>query len=161
MQCIPSSETRIHSSTMRTARSLPHQGVSLSRGCLYPGRPPGQRPPGRNMEPKTETPRRNMELETETPGKNTGPGSQTGSDIIIEIPPPHRTEWQIRVRTLPRPTSFAGGKNVQRRMLTSIVSHLFKWYSLGRGYLPNPPTPLLWRESLQVNKFKQVSSIGH
>ena len=125
MQCIPSSETRIHSSRMRSARSLPHQGVSLSRGCLYPGRPPGQRPPGRNMEPKTETPRRNVELETETLGKNTGPGSQTGSDII-EIPPPPDRMTDTGKNITSSVTSFAGGKNVQRRMLTSIVSHLFK-----------------------------------
>ena len=76
----------MHSNRMRTAHSLPHRGgcdgslnwgVSI-QGGLYPGvsvwgvsvrETPGQRPPGRNMGPDTETLRRNMEPETETPQK--------------------------------------------------------------------------------------------
>ena len=80
-QCSNFLITRIHSSRMRTSRSLPYggslSGGSVSRGmglcpcgCLCSGRPPR-----RNMGPEQKPPRRNM-----------GPGSQTGSDIIQRPP---------------------------------------------------------------------------
>ena len=87
-------ETRIHSSRMRTARSLPYRVEgALSRGVL------SGRPPGRNMWTETETPRRNIGLETGTPWKEHGtrdrkehwtrdrdlPGRNMGSEI--ETPP--------------------------------------------------------------------------
>ena len=93
--CIPYSQnivkTRMHSTGMRTARSLPYGGwVSLIE-TPWTETPPGQRPP------RTETP------QTETP-QTDPPGSQTASDIIQR---PDR----CKNITLPQ-TSFVGSNYI-------------------------------------------------
>ena len=73
-------KTRMHSSRMSSARSLPCRGVSVQRS-LSGG------PPGRNM----------------------GSGSQTGSDIIQRTPPPvNRITHKSKNITLLQ-TSIVGG----------------------------------------------------
>ena len=115
--------TRMHSSRMRTARSLLYrgslsgevsiQGISV-RGDLCPGESLSGRPPGRNMGLEAETPRKkhgtrdrgpqkkHVTRDRDPPRRNMGPGNQTGSDII-QRPHPLLTEWQMRVKTLPCP----------------------------------------------------------
>ena len=104
--------TRIHSSRMRTARSLLYRGVSVWGG-LYPGdlcpeeslsgEISVRKTPGRNMGPEAETPRKkhgtrdrgpqkkHVTRDRDPPRRNMGPGNQTGSDII-QRPHPLLTE---------------------------------------------------------------------
>ena len=86
--------TRMHSSRMRTARSLPYGGGLCSRGFSLTEIPPGQRPPRQRplgqRPPWTETP-----LDRDRPGQRP-PGQRPPLDIdpldrdLLDRDPPDR-----------------------------------------------------------------------
>ena len=114
------------------------QGVSLSRST------PWTETPWKEHGTKDRDPQKEHGTRDRDPWKEHGtrqPDRKWHHNRDPSPPPDRMTDTGKNITS--SQTSFAGGKNVQRRMLTSIVSHLFKWYSLGRGYLPNKPTPPL------------------
>ena len=121
--------TRMHSSRMCTARTLPYGGLcQIPPRQSPPGqRPPRQRPPGQrplDREPPDRDPLDRDPLDrdplTETPLLDRDPPDR---DLPTENPldrDPHPVDRdppvdrQTPVKTLPSQTSFPGGKNARR-----------------------------------------------
>ena len=123
-------ETRMYSSRMRIARSLPDRG-----GGLPDKRPPLDRDPPGQRPQWTDTPLDRDPLDRDPPWTET----PLDRDPLVRDPPwietpPPTVDRQTPVKTLPSQTSFAGGKN---SVLMFLHSSKFEGFEINNSYISN------------------------